>query len=647
MYPAQGDGGMGKLPASAWCVLVLQALKLLLAWQLPLFGDEAFYWLESREPAPAHDDVPGLVPWLIALSTAAFGEGPLALRLPGLLLSWLTLGVLYRSARMLADPDTAWRCLLLASLPPLMAMNGTLMLPDVGVNVAVVLALFGAQRALSGELSGRWWLALGIGLGVLAHYRFAVPLAAAALVLIAMPALRGLLRWALLWPALLALAVALAPLGWHLLVEHGQGLAFQFVERHPLRFQGARLADPLLQAMVVSPLLYGLLLWAGWRSRRGSAALQVWAGWGLALLLLFWIAGVFADSERSRLHWPAPAYLALSLPLALAWSRVAVWLRRATLSLGALVCLAGSGYLIAVAWLPERLSGTPWYPDNFLGAARLADALSRELAELDPQAPLIVDHFLLAAQLEHVLTLQKRPRALYVLDHPLNAKHGRQAVLARLGRDARALPTAHPPGLLLVDLAALPLRQRGRWLWRLCQRFPQAEWLGERWFDHGHKRYAVYRLPAPGSPPRCAPPLVGYIDLIEGAAMDQAGTVGGWALAGGVGVDELRLLLDERPLTVDWPIPLPSLIEQLGETGDPDMPAVGWQARLPTHHAPGRRWLRLEARSAGRDWHPLTAVSIRLSGGAAVPTDQARAADQARVGQDRFPADAAPGSALR
>src|SRR5690606_37699513 len=203
----------------------------------------------------------------------------------------------------------AWRCLLLASLPPLMAMNGAMMLPDVAVNLAVVACLFGAQRALRGQRDGRWWMAAGVLLGTLGHYRFALPLAAAGLAAIALPALHPLLRWRQAWPVGLALLCGLLPMLWHTLAEHGQGLAFQFVERHAFQFQPLLLADPLLQALVVSPLLYTLLLWAGWRACRVSGPLAVWAGWGLAMVGLLWVLGPWLDSERSRLHWPAPAYL--------------------------------------------------------------------------------------------------------------------------------------------------------------------------------------------------------------------------------------------------------------------------------------------------------------------------------------------------
>jgi hypothetical protein len=203
-----------------------------------------------------------------------------------------------------------------------------------------------------------------------------------------------------------------------------------------------------------------------------------------------------------------------------------------------------------------------------------------------------------------------------VLDHPQNGKHGRQGELARLGRDEEALLAARAAeGLLVVEPAALPLRQRAAWLWGLCRRHADARWNGELWSDRGGKRYVLYALPAtsPRGRTECEPPVVGYIDLIEGASLHAGATVGGWAVAGGSGVAELRWRIDpDIAQSVRWPLPLPSLPGILGETGDPDMPMAGWQADLPAGLSAGGHWLTLEARTVSRDWHPVTSLHIEV-----------------------------------
>ena len=139
--------------------------------------------------------------------------------------------------------------------------------------------------------------------------------------------------------------------------------------------------------------------------------------------------------------------------------------------------------------------------------------------------------------------------------------------------------------------------------------------MDEWWSDHGDKRFTLFALPAVGNQgARCAPPVIGYIDLIEGAALPAGAVVGGWAVAGGTGVAELRLRIDDRlPQPVGRPHPLPSLVAILGDTGDPRMPRVGWRAELPAALPPGRHWLTLEARTAERPWHPVTALPLDVS----------------------------------
>ena len=50
-----------------WGAVLL--LKFAIAWRLPLFVDEAFYWLEGQHLAAAYSDLPGLTAWLTRLGT--------------------------------------------------------------------------------------------------------------------------------------------------------------------------------------------------------------------------------------------------------------------------------------------------------------------------------------------------------------------------------------------------------------------------------------------------------------------------------------------------------------------------------------------------------------------------------------------------
>ena len=73
-----------------WALFVVVLLvKLLVAARLPLFVDEAFYWLEGQRLAAAYSDLPGLTAWMTRLGVMLGGDNPLALRLPFLVLAAL------------------------------------------------------------------------------------------------------------------------------------------------------------------------------------------------------------------------------------------------------------------------------------------------------------------------------------------------------------------------------------------------------------------------------------------------------------------------------------------------------------------------------------------------------------------------------
>ena len=102
----------GGVNAQAWwrkCFLLLwataAALKLLIASQLPLFVDEAFYWQEGQHLAPAYSDLPGLTAWLIRLGVELGGQHVLAVRLPFLaiaaLIPWFVVAKPFRRGTIL------------------------------------------------------------------------------------------------------------------------------------------------------------------------------------------------------------------------------------------------------------------------------------------------------------------------------------------------------------------------------------------------------------------------------------------------------------------------------------------------------------------------------------------------------------------
>jgi len=583
--------------------------KLWLAAVLPLFGDEAFYWLESRHPAPAQDDVPGMTPWLIAFGGWLFGDGRLGVRLPFVLLGAFTAWWLTRIVAARFGAAAGWQAGLLALLLPLFALNGLLALPDVPLTLAVLVCVAALQRLAIDSRPGGWrWrahglLGLGLALGWLSHYRFLVLFAAAGLWLLVDPVGRRLLRQPATWLAGIAgCAIGLAPLAVQQIRSGGAGVAFQFAERHPWRLQAEGLADPLLQAVATTPGLFVVLLaalWAGWR-RRDDPAIATLCGVASMMLALFMLLAPFVDTERSRLHWPLPGWMLLAMlaPLAWAsWSRPARLAASMAVAFAALVVLAVVLLLGLMAVAPGRLAATPMYLHNLAGWPAIATRVDADLRRLPPDTVLAADNFMLAAE----LSFELGGRPVYSLDHPLNAKHGRQGELTRMGLDEAALTmeAARHPVLLVAEEGASSLLDRPRWFRRLCDAWPAAMPRFELSVDHGRKRHIAW-LHRPGGAGGCLPPALAYLhEPIFGARVDGRLQVSGWAIRDRAGIDRLWLSADGRRVAeIDHGLSSPGVQASFPGSDDPRHPDVGFVLSLQPDWPAGRYWIAIEADGA-------------------------------------------------
>jgi hypothetical protein len=601
-------------------MLALALAKAWLAWRLPLFGDEAFYWLESRHLDWGYSDVPGLTPWLIALGAAALPDWPLGVRLPTLLLGLALPLLVFAWARRFAGDGDARAAALLSMLLPLGAGIGVLALPDVALTIAALWLAIALAHALD---SGRWrdWLLFGLALalGLLAHYRFALLAAGALGFLLLMPRGRALWRDRRFWAALAVGALGLAPTLAFNLAHDFAGLRFQFVERHPWAFQPAGLAEPLVQLAVATPALGVLLLAAivrAYRARADRAAPHdVLAGCAGGLLLLHLALALFADGERVRFHWTLPAML-LALPLvpgvlrdwreargALAAPQRVLALLAVPLALAGTLALFG---LLAVATRPAdgaAVAPQRQQPDNLRGWREVGD-WARRLARAEPERVLVADHFMGAAQVDFAL---RDPRPVFALDHPLNAKHGRQAQLAVMRRDEAALAASGwREGLLFVEETSRREIDRVPAALALCARFGSLRHLDERVLFGGRWRWHAYAVTPPRAGRTARPcELPAQADWTHPLPPARIGPgtleLGGWAIQDSGGVRGVEVLLDGQPRAVaEYGTAFPGVRGQWPMSTDPNHPRVGFRARLVLEAADrGERVLAL--RVTGND----------------------------------------------
>jgi len=614
-------------------MLALAAAKLWLAWRLPLFGDESFYWLEARHLALGYSDVPPLTPWLIALGVWPLPEQTLGVRWPLLALSLAVPLLVFAWARRFVGAADARAAATLSLLMPLSASLGVLALPDVPLTVATLLAALALSYALD---SGRWrdWILFGaaLALGWLSHYRFALIALAALVFVCALPRGRALLRTRGFWLAQAIGLLGLLPSVLFNAGNHWVGWRFQFIDRHPWSLHAQALLEPLVQALVVTPLLFVLLLAAilrAWRQRaRHEAPYDVLAGCAGGLLLVHLGLGLFADAERVRFHWPLPAFL-LALPLVPGLLRewrgsAAGWLQRSVATLAvplAAIATIGLLLLLAGATRPAPV-GLGWLarpqPDNLQGWHEVGE-WAAGLARRRPQRTLIADHFMGAAQIDFAL---RDARPVYALAHPLNVKHGRAAQLSLMRRDEAALEAGGwRTGLLFFEETSRREIDRVPAALALCERFGSVRRVDELVLFGGRWRWHAFEVTprrAGAASGRCELPAMADLStplpdaVIEDAALD----VVGWAMAEYQGVRGVEVMLDDVVRARGhYGEAFPGVQGQWPMSRDPNHPNVGFSATIALA-ADDRGWRTLALRVTQVDGRTriLAQRRVRIAG---------------------------------
>jgi 4-amino-4-deoxy-L-arabinose transferase-like glycosyltransferase len=143
------------------------AIKVLLAAFIPVFGDEAYYYIWSLHPQLSYFDHPGMVSWMISLGHFVTPAGhPLSLRFSFLLLSFFTSLIWIKILRhQNFGTGRILIFLLLALLNPLLGPGSVLATPDVPLVFFWSLSYLCFLKLLS-EKSYRWYALLGVFLGL-------------------------------------------------------------------------------------------------------------------------------------------------------------------------------------------------------------------------------------------------------------------------------------------------------------------------------------------------------------------------------------------------------------------------------------------------------------------------------------------------
>jgi 4-amino-4-deoxy-L-arabinose transferase-like glycosyltransferase len=304
-----------------WVVFAVTAARLvwLAVGRADLYPDEAQYWLWSLHPAFGYYSKPPLVAWLIAATTAVFGEDELAIRLAAPLLHFGASLVIYAIGRRLYDARVAmWSAIAYATLPGVSA-SAALISTDAPLLFCWAVALYAFIRAREpgGE---RWWIAAGVaaGFGLLAKYAMAYWLLSALLFLLIFADERRHLR-RFLGTVAIAAAIYAPNLIWNALngfvsyrhTRDNAALGGTLIHpTHFLEFLGSQFG-------VFGPIFFAVLILVALRARRSLRERRAALLACFALPTLLMMLGVSFIS-RAQPNWSAPTFVS-AIVLVVAW----------------------------------------------------------------------------------------------------------------------------------------------------------------------------------------------------------------------------------------------------------------------------------------------------------------------------------------
>ncbi|HHY48846.1 MAG TPA: glycosyltransferase family 39 protein [Alphaproteobacteria bacterium] len=307
-------------PAIAIFVLLMLAVRFVVAGATGLVRDEGYYTLWSFWPAPGYLDHPPMLAWLIAAGRVLAGESELGVRLFPILATAAISFAIYRTGRLLLDARTAGIAVIWFNLT---VASGLLFIaaPDAPSVSFWALAIWAVAEFVA-RRNPAWWLAAGLfaGLGLLSKYT--TVLLGAGLLLFLLSS-RERIGWLKLWQvwagAAVAVGVFLPNLIWN--AEHGwAGFGFQARRMSDYGLSFGSFSDNLLdfvggQAAATGLFLFilvgiGAALFFSRRDLPGRANLALPLLTALPLLITFTAYNV---KFRVEANWPVAVWPMLSL----------------------------------------------------------------------------------------------------------------------------------------------------------------------------------------------------------------------------------------------------------------------------------------------------------------------------------------------
>jgi 4-amino-4-deoxy-L-arabinose transferase-like glycosyltransferase len=305
-------------------LIALTVLRLILAATLPLAPDEAYYFLWSQHLQAGYLDHPPMVAVFIRAGVFCFGDTPLGIRLFGPLLAAFGSLLLWDVGEQLFPHRHAGviaAALLNATL--MVGVGAIVMTPDTPLLFFWTAGLAAFARLITSD-NPRWWLVIGVvmGLALLSKYTALLFIAAGFIWLVTDAQGRMTLRTPWPWVAVaLALLVFAPNIAWN--AAHGWASYFKqggrvdgFDAGRSLQF----LAEFVFgQIGLFTPLIFGLTVVGLWRlgdTPSPAGHLLVWLTIVPGVVFLEHVLTGRVQPNWAAIMYPSACLAAASLPMA-------------------------------------------------------------------------------------------------------------------------------------------------------------------------------------------------------------------------------------------------------------------------------------------------------------------------------------------
>ena len=311
--------------------LTLLRVFLLFVNGMPLYADEAQYWLWSKDLDWGYYSKPPLIALLIKISTSLFGDSEAVIRLFSPILHMCTAVALYILGRKLYSKEVGCVSALIFITLPSVFLSSSLISTDVPLLLIWTCALYAFIKAIERHHS-RSWLVLGalIGVGMMTKYHFGIFIVAGLIYVITIGKFKSLMTNPYVYGgAAIAIAIFSFNLYWN--YQHGfvsmshtaelaglyKNTTYKSATISILKFFGD-------QAAVFGPFLLLLFGWIMFRSKD-----WVWDNESklLVIFTLTFLAfiAVIAASNSAHANWAAPAYISATILVASWISKFKKW----------------------------------------------------------------------------------------------------------------------------------------------------------------------------------------------------------------------------------------------------------------------------------------------------------------------------------